>query len=124
MSGRRVSRVEDLIREEISRLLLYKIKDPRLSAVTVTRVKMTGDLKKARIYYGVFDDRLDREDVSRGMERAAGFFRREVGRVVGLKFVPELEFEYDRSLEYAQHMDQVFRDLKDATGTGDDEDAF
>lgn len=124
MTSRRVARVQDMVREEVSRLLLFKAKDPRLSGVTVTSVRMTADLKKATVFYGVFDDRVDREGVRRGLEKAAGFFRREVGRAIGLKFAPEIDFEFDRSLEYAQHMEQVFKNLKESTGDeADDESA-
>ena len=78
MAGRRVQRVQDLIREEVSRLLLFKIKDPRLGCVSVTSVEITGDLRKARIFYSIFDDQADRNSIQQGLDRAVGFFRREV----------------------------------------------
>ncbi len=115
-----MSRVQDLIKEEVSRLLLYKVKDPRLHTLSVTRVVMTPDLKSATVYYSIFDDKADRREIKRGLEKAAGFFRSQVGQAANLRFVPELKFEYDRSLEYAQHMDKVLTDLAaENQGEGD-----
>jgi len=122
MTTRRVSRVRDMVREEISRLLLYKIKDPRLDSVSVTRVSLTPDLKQAVVYYSVFDDNIDREEVQRGLEKASGFFRREFGRKVRLKFVPKINFEFDRSLEYAQDMDRLLSNLCRKSETKDDDE--
>ena len=107
MTGRRVHKAQDLIREEVARLLAGKVKDPRISAVSVTGVKMSPDLKRAVVMFSVFDDTMDRENILKGLNRAAGFIQREVGRNLRLKFTPEIRFEFDRSLEYAQHMDQV-----------------
>ena len=112
MGSRRVKRAEDLIRREISSLLLFKSKDPRFKSLSITSVRMTPDLRRATISYSLFDDNLSREEVRDLLEKAKGFFRREVGRAVALKYVPELVFEYDQSLEYAQHMDQVISGLK------------
>jgi len=119
---KRVSRVQELIQKEISELLLFKVKDPRLTAVTITKVKMSPDLRRAVVYYSVFKDDVDRGEVQRGLESAAGFFRREVGRAVSLKFVPEIFFQLDRGLEYAQHMDQVFKNLTDQQGPESEND--
>ena len=123
MSGRRVERVQDLIREEISRLLLYKVKDPRLASVNVTGVKMTGDLKKALVYYSILDDSLDRDQVQEGLIKAAGFFRREIGRVVRLKFVPEIGFQFDTSLDYAMHIEKLLGQIRESSKGKEDEDA-
>lgn len=115
MASRRVERAQDLIREEVSRLLLMKIKDPRLKSVTITSVKMTGDLKKAKVLYSVFDDSADRKAIEQGLAKAAGFFRRELGHVLDLKYIPEIRFEFDKSLEYAQHMDKILSDINEGT---------
>ena len=120
MTSIRVSRVQDLIREVVSGLLLYKAKDPRLKSVNVTEVKMTPDLKRAVVYYSIFDDRLDKEDIQRGLDHAKGFMRREVGREIDLKFVPELVFEYDKLQEKARYIDKLLKQI--APSGGDVED--
>lgn len=118
---RRVEKAQDLVKEEISRLLLFKVKDPRLKALSITRVKMTPDLRQARIFYSVFDDQADRAGIQASLDKAMGFFRREIGRNLGLKFVPQLDFEFDRSLEYAQHMDRLLTEMRRTSGVDDDQ---
>jgi len=122
MTKKRVARVQELIQEEIAELLLFKVKDPRITAVSITRVKMSSDLRRAVVCYSVFEDDVDRGEVQKGLESAAGFFRREVGRVVNLKFVPEIIFQFDRGLEYAQHMDEVLKNLGDREGSEPESD--
>ncbi|MBF0527938.1 MAG: 30S ribosome-binding factor RbfA [Deltaproteobacteria bacterium] len=118
---RRVERVQDLVKEEVSRLLLFKIKNQSLKTLSITRVKMTPDLKQARIYYSVFDDQADRALIQEYLVKASGFFRREIGRNLELRFVPEVFFEFDNSLEYAQHMDRLLTDLRRTSGEEEDD---
>jgi ribosome-binding factor A len=110
MGTRRVSRVRDLVREEVSRLLLFKARDELLKAVSVTDVKMTPDLKQAVVRYTLWGDE-DRTEIQTRLEKASGFVRREVSRVISLKFAPEIRFEYDRGLEHARQMEEVFKEL-------------
>ena len=110
MGTRRVSRVQDLVREEVSRLLLFKARDELLKAVSVTEVKMTPDLKQAVVRYTLWGDE-DRAEIQSRLEKASGFIRREVSRVIRLKFAPEIRFEYDRGLEHARQMEEVFKGL-------------
>lgn len=121
-TSRRVARVQDELKKEVSRLLLLKTKDPRLGSVSVTAVKMTPDLKRARVYYSLYDPEADREEVGRSLARATGFFRREVGRALGLKFTPEIIFELDQSLEYAEHIERVLQGLRENRETQSDEE--
>jgi ribosome-binding factor A len=107
-----VARVEGLIQNEVSRLLLLKIKDPRLKSIIVTGVKVTPDLKRARIYYGLLDAQADRTAAALALERSSGFFRREIAQVLKMRFVPEIGFEYDQALDYGRHMDAIFEDLE------------
>ncbi len=123
MPGRRIKRAQDLIREEVSRLLLFKAKDPRLKSVSVTQVEMTADLRRAMVYYSIFNDQADRGEIQALLDKAAGFFRREISRAVELKYVPEIRFEFDKSIEYAQHMDQVFSHINSAAGVDNNGDS-
>jgi ribosome-binding factor A len=112
MSTRRVARMEGLIQNEVSRLLLLKIKDSRLKSIIVTGEKVTPDLKRARVYYGLLDAQADRTGAAQALERASGFFRREIAQVLKLRFAPEIGFEYDQALDYGRRMDAVFEDLE------------
>jgi ribosome-binding factor A len=121
MGGRRVKRAQDLVRDELGRLLLYKAKDPELKSAVVTAVSMTPDLKRAVVSYSVLNDAVPKEDMQKRLERAAGFLKREIGRSLDVKFIPELVFEYDQVLEHARHMDEVFDRLHSETkDNGDD----
>ena len=114
MGTKRVSRVQGLIMEEISRLLLLKAKDPRLKDVSITDVELTSDLRKARVYYSFLTEDADRKVIAKALEKSSSFFRREVGRRAGLKYAPEIIFILDRSQEYGRHIDEILRGLKES----------
>ena len=113
MSSYRPERVAEQIHKEISRLLMAGIKDPRVVPVTVTEVQMTRDLRLARIYFTVSDEKLERRAAETGLKSAAAFIRRQIGEVIGLRFVPELRFEYDTSVAYGQRIEDLLRQVKD-----------
>jgi ribosome-binding factor A len=121
MGSRRIKRAQDLVRDELSRLLLYKAKDPELKSAVVTAVSMTPDLKRAVVSYSVLNDAVPKEDMQKRLERASGFLRREIGRSLDVKFIPELVFEYDQVLEHARHMDEVFERLHSEAKEGGDD---
>ncbi|MCK5322668.1 MAG: 30S ribosome-binding factor RbfA, partial [Desulfobulbaceae bacterium] len=93
--SRRPSRVGDMIRSEISQLLVQKIKDPRVQNVTITGVAMTGDLRRARIYFTVFGDKRRIKEAEKGLASAKGFIRSHLARELGMRYVPELDFRHD-----------------------------
>lgn len=117
MQGRRADRVGTLIQEEISRLILRSVKDPRIGFVTVTRVKVSEDLRHASVYIAsAGGDIKQRQETLIGLKKAAGFLRGELGRRVTLRYVPELLFLLDDSLEQELHMAELFRQIE-AAGT-------
>ncbi len=111
MSQRRLEKMSELLRETVAGLLLRKSKDPRLADVNVTRVKVTPDLKKAVVYYSVLGGPETRETVKTALAKASGFVRAAVGEALALKHTPEIVFEFDRNLEYAQHMNELLNQL-------------
>lgn len=104
----RKDRVAELIREAMADIILLKVKDPRVQGLTITRVQMAGDLKSARIFFASLADGRNTEHKS-GLEAAQGFIRRELGRELDLKYVPQLSFFYDESFD---HYDNINRILK------------
>jgi ribosome-binding factor A len=108
---KRAERVGDLIRREISEMLIHGIKDPRISLVTITRVRLSDDLKVARIFFSVMGNEEDRQRTLQGLNSAKGFIKREVGKRIHLRYVPDIVFKFDPSLEYADHIDRVIKDL-------------
>lgn len=97
---RRAERVSNMIRHEISELLLEQTNDPRLGGfISVTRVSTSPDLKQAKIYISVLADNKEKQDILEGFKSAAGFFRKELAGRLKLRYVPELSFQIDDSIE-------------------------
>jgi len=105
--SRRSQRVADLVRAELSNLLLTEAHDPQLRKVTVTEVTMPPDLKSARVYFSVLGGDPERREAAEALDRAAGFLRREVGQRCELRYAPELHFFEDRSLERGARVEEL-----------------
>lgn len=114
--GFRQGRLGEEIRKLISEMIARELKDPRLSdaMVSVTAVEVTSDGSYATVYLSIFSqDRSDEEtkemneEVLAAMQSAKGFIKREIGRQIRLKHVPELIFKIDSSMEYGRHMDEL-----------------
>jgi ribosome-binding factor A len=104
----RVNRVADAIRQLVSVKLLSDISDPRLSGVQIIVVRMTRDLRIARVYYNIFNATDERKrEVERGFKSASRFIRRMIAEEIQLKFAPELEFYYDESIEIRDRIDEL-----------------
>jgi ribosome-binding factor A len=105
----RAKRLADLIREVVAEKLQRDIKDPRLGTrVTITDTRVTGDLREATVFYTVYGDDADRQDVAAGLSSARGVLRSAVGAAAGVKHTPSLEFVPDALPETARHMDHLF----------------
>jgi ribosome-binding factor A len=111
MEGKRSERVADLVRKEISEMLVKSIKDPRIGFVTITQVRVTEDCRVARIYYSVVGGSAEREESLKGLNSAKGYIRRELGHRMKMKYTPELLFQFDRSIEYSIHMEELIHHL-------------
>ncbi len=122
MIGKRSEKVADLIRKEVSDMLLRTVKDPRVGFVTITKVKVTEDYRLARIQFSVPGSAEERERSIIGLNSARGYIRRELARRINLRYTPEILFEYDPSVEYAIHIEEVFQSLKEERQEPLDED--
>jgi len=109
MSIRR-DKVSNLIKEEISLIFLQKIQDPKLGFVTVTRVKVTPDLKQAKIYFSVFEKELKDECINK-INDIKGFIRSELAKRLNIRYVPELFFYIDETLDYVEKMEEIFEKI-------------
>ncbi len=105
--SRRSQRVADLVREELSTLLLLEAHDPAVKGVTVTSVEMSPDLQSARVYFSVLGGEEERNHAAEGLARASGYLRREVGRRCGLRYAPELHFIADLSIERGARVEEL-----------------
>jgi ribosome-binding factor A len=108
-SVRRREKVAEQIHKEVSNLLQFEIKDPRIGFVTVTGVEVNNDLTTAKIFVSIFTE--DEAEVIAGLNSAVPFIRRTLGRLLRLRYTPELLFEVDHSLEYAQHIETLLNDI-------------
>jgi ribosome-binding factor A len=86
--------------------------DPRLSFVSITNVKLTKDLKLARVYFSVFGGEEKQKEALQSLKRAAGFLKRQLGQRIRLRFVPELTFFFDDSLDYALKIQSLIHQVK------------
>ncbi len=109
----RADRVAGEIQKVLSDLLLRKIKDPRLKMVLITGVKLTADLKLARVYYTSTGREVDPKDSATGLRSAGGYFKRSLARQLSLRYIPTLEFYHDDSFEYGDHIDRLLKSVQE-----------
>lgn len=106
----RTKRINEVIKREIGVILLTEIRDPRLKFVTVTGVEVSKDLQHAKVFYSYLGS--DREAVSEALEKARGFVRLLVGQRVIMRYTPEIQFYYDKSIEYSDRIEQTLENIK------------
>jgi ribosome-binding factor A len=104
-------RVSDLIRTHLTDLLERKANDPRLQMVTITDVMVTLDVMRADVHFSVLGGTEAQAEAQAGLESAAGWLRRELGRRLRLRNTPELAFHYDPSLERGEHIVSILDEL-------------
>ncbi len=104
-------RMGDRIRAILSELLLREVADPRLKNVTITEVTVDAELMYANVYVNALGDESRHEEVMSGLGRAKGFLRREVGKRVRLRTLPELHFHWDETLERGERLNQLISSL-------------
>ncbi len=112
MQGRRIDRVGSLIKMELGRLFLSRVKDPRLGFVTVTHVDISPDMKSARVYYSVLGDEKVKAESQKVLEKSAGFLQKEIAVHLKLRFTPKLQFRFDDTLDRGLEIDRLLYDLK------------
>ncbi len=114
MPSKRPLQVADRIKEIIANALESRVKDPRLGFVTITDVRVTGDLQQASIFYTVLGDTASRETSAAALSSAKGMLRSEVGRALGLRITPSLEFFLDGMNESASAMNELIDQMHKA----------
>jgi len=107
--GRRPERIAELVLRELSMMLLRDLKDPRLRGVTITWVKVSDDLRHARVFFSHLEGERRAPAVVAGFESAGGFIRRRIGQALGLRYTPELAYEFDPAPERAARIDALLR---------------
>jgi ribosome-binding factor A len=111
MKFKRADRVAELIRAKISDIITREVKDPRLHSVTITAVKVADDLRNARIYFVEMGKDECSEEIKTGLTQASGFIRRELGKRIQLRYVPELTFVHDQSFGYGNRIEKLLAQI-------------
>jgi ribosome-binding factor A len=110
--SRRIERLNEQIRREIADILQFDVKDPRIGFVTVTEARVAPDLSFARLYVRPMGDEKEQEAAFQGLRAAAPYIRRELGKRLKVRQIPELRFEADLALEHAMHIERLLSDIK------------
>lgn len=119
MRYQRSQRVSELLLHEISHMVQFELKDPRIGFVTLTGVDVTSDIQHAKIYFTVMGDEEVRRKTLTGLDKSIPFIRRELGRRLRLRTIPELSFQYDKSIEYGARIESLLKE----SGVGEADDS-
>ncbi len=107
----RLGRIEEEYKKELSQIIGYELKNPNVTGlISVTKVKVTNDLKYAKIYVSILNSKNIKETIA-GLKKSAGYIRSELARRVNLRNTPELIFELDDSLEYGAKIDSILKEI-------------
>lgn len=107
----RANRVGEQMKKELGDIIGRKIKDPRIGFVTVTDVSVSGDLQIAKVFISVLGDEEQRENTLKGLAKAKGFIRSEIGQRIRLRKTPEILFEFDESITYGNRIDTLLHEI-------------
>ncbi len=110
---KRADRVGDSILREIATMIQRgEISDPRIGFITITHVKLSADLKEAKVYFSQIGTEDEIANSLQGLTSAVGYIRRNIGHTLQLRSVPNIRFFFDDTLEYAEHIDELLHDIK------------
>ena len=108
---KRSTRVADAIRNELAILLLNKVRDPKISSVTITRVEVSDDLKYARIFFTVFGEGQSVKEAEKGLQRARGFMRSHLAKTLNMRYTPDLQFRFDETAEKVKEIETLLQEI-------------
>jgi ribosome-binding factor A len=110
-SFKRADRVADLIKAEISDIFLKQIRDPGIGTVTITDVEVTDDLRYAKIFFVAMGKDEINDDMRLALQRAKGFLKRELGKRLKLRYVPDIQFVVDKSFAYGNRIEKLIAEI-------------
>ncbi|MBI4377933.1 MAG: 30S ribosome-binding factor RbfA [Nitrospinae bacterium] len=113
MQFKRSERVSELMREEISSILMRELKDPRIGFITLTRIELSQDLRNAKIFVSIMGGEDEKKNTMKGLESASGFIKWELRKRLRLKIIPEIIFKIDTSIEHSDKISRILGELKD-----------
>jgi len=113
MEHQRSDRVGDLLLKLVADLLTREIRDPRVRSVNLTAVRVSKDLRHAKVYFNLLGGSGDRSEALAGLRSAGGFIRSRVSKQLSLRFVPSIEFAYDEAEDQAQRIDALLKKARE-----------
>lgn len=120
MSKIRISRLEEEIKRELSHIINNEVKDPRIvGLLSITSVEVTGDLRYAKVFVSNYCSKEEQDQAIKGLEKAKGFIRSELGQKIKARIIPELLFKPDTSMEYAGKISKILTEIKENQGEND-----
>jgi ribosome-binding factor A len=114
---KRADRVSDLLKAEISQMLLKEVKDPHIGFMTITGVEVSKDLHVANVFYTILGDEKQVSESAQALSRVSHFIKRQLGKRLRMRYIPDIIFRYDHSLEYGAKIDNILGHLKDSEET-------
>ncbi|MDD5174154.1 MAG: 30S ribosome-binding factor RbfA [Candidatus Omnitrophota bacterium] len=118
MSRLRPERVQEALRQEISKIVLEEIKDPRIGFLTITKVDLTKDLRYAKVYFSVLGGVKEKALALKGLNSAKGYIKGKVADRIKLRLVPDISFRIDESIEHTKEIYDLFERIKKKDGGG------
>jgi ribosome-binding factor A len=109
---KRSDRVAEAIRNELSMLMLSKVRDPKLANASFTRVEVTDDLKIARVYFTTLDGKKKAKSVDKALQKAKGFMRSHIASTLNLRYTPALQFRYDETVDKVAEIESIFQEIE------------
>ena len=107
----RMNKVDEELKKEISHIISVELKNPHLTGlVSVSKVKTSPDLKHARVYVTMINEKSKKENLS-VLKQSSGFIRSEIAKKLNFRYTPELIFEFDESIEYGSKIDEILKDI-------------
>lgn len=122
--SKRIARLNEQLKREISEIIRTQVRDPRVGLVTVTNVQVAADLGSARVRVRIMGTDAERVESLKGLEKAAPFMRRALGQILHIRQIPELRFSEDRALEHAARIEAILHEVlpEDEEAPGDEGD--
>ena len=110
-NNNRIGRIDEEYRKELSQIIGYELKNPNVTGmISVTKVKVTPDLKYAKVYVSILNSKNIKETMD-GLKKSSGFIRSELAKRINLRNTPELVFEIDDSMEYGAKIDSILKEI-------------
>ena len=111
MQYKRSERVQELLLEEISKLIQKELRDPRIGFVTITRVDLSDNLRHAKIFISIMGSDEQKAESLKGLQSARGFIRQYLGKNLSMKYIPGLDFKLDKGAEHVEKITKIINEL-------------